>query len=76
MDQVKVPPYKSMPVKKRYVYQLKPDQPNQTITTNSGEKLFICFKTPESMKEKVHSTTTYQLSFCSYSLDVCFRKTS
>ena len=53
VEQVKVPHHQTMTAKKKYVFRLKPDHPNQAITTDGGEKLFVSFKSAESMREKV-----------------------
>jgi len=60
VEKMKVPLHQSMTIRKKYVFRSKPDQPNQAITTDSGEKLFVRFKSSESMQEMETELVTRQ----------------
>lgn len=42
-----------VPRPKRYVFRLVPEEPHQSITTHTGQKLFIRLKADESIRQKV-----------------------
>ena len=47
---------------KRYVFRLVPEEPHQHITTHTGQRLYIRFRSEENMKKKVdgNKLQTYQ----------------
>ena len=41
------------PRPKRFVFRLVPEEPHQSITTHTGQKLYIRLRSEESLKQKV-----------------------